>query len=258
MQNGAIPSTLGAMHSSLVRIVLIVVIILAAAGAMVWLERTPINRLANILGITVTLSDISEETPEPSVPPLSDRVPALSLGTVAIQTLQGSNLVQIGAGTAVSSDGLIVTTAAGAPYGTGTYSYRVITSRGVTAVARRVAYDTQNALVLLKAELTDPGTVPFTALVPRAGDTWTAISATVARSAYAPVILPAAVVSATAENDVNFSIDRAFLGQLAGARLVDRTGVTAGLLKNAGTLGIIPASAVNAFVTRYLDSIRGR
>jgi hypothetical protein len=188
------------------------------------------------------------------MPPLADRVPALSMGTVAVRTLAGAQAVRTAAGTIITSDGLVVTTAAGAPYGTG-YSYRIVTSRGTTVAARRVAYDAQHALVLLDAELSDSGVVPFSDQAPRAGDPLTAVSAGISGDRYAPVIVPVAVVSAHADGQLVLSLDRTFVSALAGARLVDRAGATIGLLRAGTAIGMVPASAVNAFVARYLDTL---
>jgi S1-C subfamily serine protease len=185
--------------------------------------------------------------------PIADRAPALSLGSVAIQTYSGTVLVRSAAGVVVASDGLIVTTATAAPYGaTGGYLYQVTTSDGAVARARRVAYDAANGLVLLKAETTELGTVPFTSQAVHAGDELTAIGATVLLSRYAPVIVPAAVVYAADERQVAISLDRTYMTMLQGARLVDGQGRTLGLLRQGATAGIIPASVINAFVGRYL------
>lgn len=239
----------------IVRIVAVVVVGAAAITAIRWFERLPSERLAALLGLRVTISDLSTPTPTPtgSSLPIADRVPELSLGTVAIQTYAGSVLVRSAAGTVVASDGLIVTTAAAAPYGSGSYLYQVTTATGTVSRARRVASDPANGLVLLKVETTEVGTVPFVEDARmRSGDELSAIGATVVLSRYTPVTLPVAVAYALDERTVALSLDRTYLNLLTGSRVVDSQGSTVGLLRPGTTVGVIGAAAVNAFIDRYL------
>lgn len=239
-----------------VRMGVIVGLGILAVAAIRYLDSIPPQRLASLMGITVTVTDIGA-TPLPSVSvlPVSDQVPSLALGTVTVQTYESSTLIRSASGTAVTSDGLIVTTNAGAPYGSGTYFYQVTTAKGAVATARRVAYDAATGLVLLRAEGldTDPVVMDGSAEV-RAGDQLTALGATVALSRYAPVALPVAVVTAATRPQALLSLDRAQLPLLTGARLVDRRGRTVGLLKPGASVGLIDATAVEGFVRRYIAS----
>ena len=244
-------------HGAIVRITAVVALAVAAGAAVLYLDHLPPSRLASLLGISVTVSDLQHSpTPLPSVSvlPVSDQVPALSLSTVAVQTFSGPTLVRAATGTVVTSDGLIITTTAGAPYGSGSFVYQVATAKGALLRARRVAFDGAAGLVLLKAEGADMdaatlGSVPAA----RAGEQLTILGATVALSQYVPVVLQASVVYAIRQSDPVLSWDRTLLPILTGARIVDRTGLTIGLLRPGGT-GIIPASAMDEFLRRQLNS----
>jgi len=238
-----------------VRMGVIVGLGILAVWAIRYLDRIPPQRLASLMGITVTVSDIGGPTPSVSVLPVSDQVPALTLGAVAVQTYRGSTLIRSASGTAVTSDGLIVTVSAGAPYGSGSFFYQVTTAKGAVAQARRVAYDAGTGLVLLRAEGldTDPVTMDGSAEV-RAGDQLAVLGATIALSRYTPVVLPAAVVTAPTRAQARLSVDKDQLPLLTGARVVDRRGRTVGILKPGPVTGITDATAVEGFVRRYLAS----
>jgi S1-C subfamily serine protease len=241
------------------KVVGVVGLTLCAGAAILYLDRFPTARLASLVGITLTVSDGQE--PTPSVTPLqiqlAEQLPGFSLGTVAIQTFSGPQLIRSGVGTLVTSDGLIVTTTAGAPFISGSSVYQVLTATGGVYRAIRVAYDAPSGLVLLKTDTADlPGTVTFSEGIRlRAGDTLSAVSATSALSRYAPVVLPMAVVYAIDERQTALSLDRNYLSSLAGARVIDTYGRTIGLLRMEKTPNIISGAVINGVVQRYLSSL---
>jgi hypothetical protein len=238
----------------LMRFLGVMTLIILSVAAILWIDRLPTDRIATLFGLSVTISDQVTPSPTPtlSVVPVADSVPTLSLGTVAVQTFSGTSLLRTASGTVVASDGLVVTTTAGAPYGAG-YFYQVMTASGAAARASRVAYDAPSGLVLLKVETNELGTVPFVQDAGlRPGDEASVVAATVVLSRYTAVILPAAVVYAT-DRTVALSVDRGYMALLYGARVVDRQGRTLGLLRPGAAPGLIGAATVNAFVTRYLN-----
>jgi hypothetical protein len=74
-------------------------------------------------------------------------------------------------------------------------------------------------------------------------------------SDFVPVLLPVDVVYASPRR-VALSADRAYVPQLYGARLADQSGRVPGILAHGSSLGIIPGSAVNDFVERYLQEAK--
>lgn len=231
-------------------------LVLIAAIAMWYIDRIPRERLAALMGITVTVSDLTGATPTPSVSssPLTDQVPALSRGTVAIQSFAGTRVVRSGAGTAVSADGLIITTVAAAPYGGGAYRYQIMTADGTVARAVRVAADAPTGLVLLKADTEFSETVAFSEESrPTPGAGLTAVSALLLATRYTAVILPISVPYLDAGGAPVLSLDRSFVAQLAGARIVDVRGAAVGVYSPASRPSLIGAVKVNEFVRAYLD-----
>ncbi|HUO75821.1 MAG TPA: hypothetical protein VMU12_02840 [Candidatus Paceibacterota bacterium] len=240
------------------RVVALCALIVAVVGAIAYLERVPSRRLASLFGVSVTVSDLHSPSPSPtpSVIALSDRLPALSIGSVAVQTFSGSTLVRTAAATAVTSDGLFVTTSAAAPYGSGSFVYQIATSQGSVVRARRVAYDAVAGLVLLKADNIDVGTVAFSADAQiRAGDELDAVGATFALSHYVPVVLPLSVVYSPDGTSAVLSYDRTFTNLLAGARIVDGDGHAVGIFSGTSA-GIVGATSINAFIDGYLGQTR--
>lgn len=235
------------------RVVALVCAVLLVAGAITYLEHLPPGRLAALFGVTVTVSDLHTPTPSPtpSVIPLGDRVPGFSLGTVAVQTFDGAHLVHTAAATVVTSDGLLVTTSVAAPYGSGSFIYQIATAQGSVVRARRVAYDAATGLVLMKADGVDVPTVEFSDGQFRAGDTLSIVGATFGLSHYVPVVLEASVVYAADDEHPVFSLDRSYLPLLSGARVLDGSGRTVGMLSPVGA-GFIPATDINAVIDRYL------
>ena len=238
------------------RVVALTLFVVLVVGAIAYIERLPVPRLASLFGVSVTVSDLKSPTPSPSVIPLSDRLPALSLGTVAVQTFAGSQLIRTAAATAVTSDGLFVTTTTAAPYGSGSFTYQLATSQGSVVRARRVAYDARTGLTLLKADGLDVGTVDFAPDVQlRAGDQLDAVGATFALSHYVPVVLPVEVVYSPDGVSAVLSYDRTFTVLLAGARLVDTASREVGIYTNSAA-GLISAAAISAFTDTYLGQTR--
>lgn len=240
------------------RVVTLTVLVIAVVAAIAYIERVPSHRLASLFGVTVTVTDMKSPTPSPSVSvvPLDDRLPALSLGTVAVQTFSGSHLVRTAAATAVTSDGLFVTTTAAAPYGSGSFIYQIATSQGSVVRAVRVAYDAKSGLILLKADGLDVGTIGFAAEPGiRAGDVLDAVGATFALSHYVPVVVPMTVVYSPDGIHAVLSYDRSFASLLAGSRLVDAAGRAIGIYSNTAS-GFIGAADISAFTDRYLSQKR--
>jgi hypothetical protein len=243
--------------------VILVVLAVAVLAAVRFLDRIPARRLAALLGVTVTVSDpmSADASPSPSVlvQPLSSQVSALSLGTVAIQTFSGSTLVRTGSGTIVSSDGLIITTAAVAPYGSGSYIYQVAIGDGRLLRASYVWRD-GSGLALLRVAATDLNTVPFDQnIAVYAGSPVTLVGAFLSLSRYTPVIMPAVIPYAADIRDIPLSVDRLFAARLVSARVVDEDGRSIGLVQLAGAYPrMISAAVINTFVDRYLFSVNAK
>jgi S1-C subfamily serine protease len=247
-------------NAPLLRIGGLVLLALTVLGAVWYVEQVPPDRLAALMGFSVSISDESPRpTPSPSVSivPVSEQVPALSGGTVVVETFSRTQRIRAGSGTVVSSDGLVLTTAAAAPYGSGGYVYQVAASDGRLVRARRVAADGASGLVLLKADGLDRATVPFEeAPVVRAGDELTIIGASLVQSRYVPVVISAGVVHAADAKSAALSLDRSYVALLAGARVVARDGKTLGILLPRAVAGITDGSVVNAFIRRYLETLQ--
>lgn len=235
----------------------VVVLGSAAVWAVSYIEHTPPQRLAALLGFTVSVTDVGA-TPEPTPSPSNNPTPidgdsTSTLGTVAVQTFSGPVLVRQGAGTAVSADGLVLTTVATAPYGSGSFVYQIATPRGQLLRARRVASDSVSGLVLLKAETNDFDAVLFSQDVSlSAGMQMQAVSAQVVTSRFVPMRLPVWVVWSDENRQTILSMDRAYAGTMNGARLIDESGRSVGLVHNAIQPGLITAAQINAFLERYL------
>lgn len=236
------------------------VTVVALGGLAVWaisyIEHTPPQRLAALLGFTVSVND-GGATPKPTPIPSNALTPFVGdassmLGTVAVQTFSGPVLVRYGAGTAVSADGLILTTTATAPYGSGSFVYQIATSRGQVLRARRVASDTATSLVLLKVDANDLDAVLFSQDERlSAGMQLQSVSARVVASRFVPMRLPVWVVWSDENRQTVLSLDRAFAGTMHGARLIDASGHSVGLLRNAAQPGLITAAQINVFLERY-------
>jgi S1-C subfamily serine protease len=236
------------------------IVVVAFGSAAMWsiqyIDRIPAHRLAALLGLSVS---VPETTPTPTPTPSNRLTPADAgqsdaLGTVAVQTFSGPVLVRQGAGTAVSVDGLVLTTSFAAPYGSGSYVYQVATSRGQLLRAKRVANDIPNGLVLLKTDANDLDVVLFdqdTQLA--AGDELRAVSAQMVASRFVFMSLPAWVVWSDAARQTVLSMDRAYTGTLQGARLITESGSSVGLVRTAAQPGMISAETVNAFLEKYLS-----
>lgn len=240
------------------RVTALTLFVIAAVASIAYIEHVPTSRLASLFGVSVTVSDLKSPSPSPAVSsvPLDDRLPALSLGTVAVQTFSGTQLIRTAAATAVTSDGLLVTTSAATPFGSGSFTYQAATSQGSVVQAHRVAFDAKTGLVLLKADGLDVGTVEFTPPSGiRAGDVLDAVGATFALSHYVPVVLPVTVVYSADGVSAMLSYDRTFTSILAGARLVDTAGHAVGIYSNTPA-GLIGSADISAFVDRYLGQNR--
>ena len=234
--------------------------LVALGGAAIWsvsfIDRIPPQRLASLLGIAVSVSDVTATpkiSPSPSHQLTSATDDSSTLGTVAIQTFSGPVLVRQGAGTAVSVDGLVLTTVAIAPYGSGSFVYQVATPRGQLLRARRVASDSIGGLVLLKTEANDLDAVLFSPDSPiSAGAQLEAVSGQIIASRFVAMRLPVWVVWSDAGRQTVLSMDRAYANSFNGARLIDESGRSVGLVRNALQPGLITAELINAFLERYL------
>ena len=236
-----------------------IVVVVILGGVAVWsvryIDRIPAHRLAALLGISVSVSD-TNTTPTPSssgnLTPI-DAASASTLGVVAVQTFSGPVLARQGAGTVVSVDGLVLTTVATAPYGSGSFVYQIATPRGQVLRARRVAGDPVAGLVLLKAEANDLDAVLFSQEVPLSeGMQLEAVSAQVIASRFIPMQLPVGVVWSDEDRQTLLSMDRVYTNSFNGARLIDESGHSVGLLRNAIQPRLITAAQINAFLERYL------
>ncbi len=240
-------------------------IVVALGGAAVWavsyIEHTPPQQLAALLGFTVSVSDIGatpKPTPSPAGGPSSFLTPINAnassvLGAVAVQTFSGPVLIRQGAGTAVSVDGLVLTTVATAPYGSGSFVYQVATSRGQLLRARRVASDAATGLVLLKTEVNNLDAVLFSEeVLLSSGAHLEAVSAQISASKFITMRLPVWVVWSDEGRQTMLSVDRAYAHAMNGARLIDALGRSIGLVRNGTLPSLITASHINAFLDRYL------
>lgn len=233
------------------KMVAVVVLVLVALGAVLMLERTP-----------GTVAGLRTPTPRPFVSASpSDPLPSsFSLGTVAVQTFLGPTLVRSGAGTVVSSDGLILTSSAVAPYGSGSYVYQVATATGSLLRAAAVWRDGAG-LMLLKVSATDLDAVSFDEQASvQAGTAVRLISARMALSRYVSVMMTGTIPYVSGDaRDIPLSTDRAFGPVLAGARAVNDAGGGIGMVRFAGASSyIVPASVLNGFIENYLTHVVSR
>jgi hypothetical protein len=233
----------------------VVILVCASLLGVRYIDRTDPQRLASLLGITVTVSDLHQTpSPSPRVTPVGGDQTAL-LGSVAIQTFLGPTLVRQGPGTAVSSDGLILTTVATAPYGSGSYVYQVATPRGQVLRAYRVASDRASGLVLLKVEATNLEAVLFVdtpASVFFAGAQLEAVASQIQVSTFSNLRLPVWVVGISQDSQPLLSLDRAFGPLFYGARVVDQAQRSVGMLRYGATSSLIHSSTINTFIDAYL------
>jgi len=233
--------------------VLVVALAIASLLAVRYIDRIPPERLASLMGITVTVSDLSvTPSPSPRVTPAGGDQTA-TLGSVAVQTFAGPRLVRQGPGTAVSADGLILTTIAAAPYGSGSYVYQVATPRGQLLRARRVASDQASGLALLKADATDLDAVLFDETQTLfAGQGLEAVSAAVQLSTFISQRLPVWVVWVSHDGAATLSLDRSLGLGFNGARLVDQSNRSVGVLRYGTGPVFVSAATINAFLESYL------
>jgi hypothetical protein len=235
----------------------VVVLVLAVGGAIVIIDRLPARRLEALTGLSVTVSDLHPTTTVQASPvPTGDRseqVQALSLGTVAVQTFAGSVLVRSGSGTAVSSDGLILTTSGVAPYGSGSFVYQIATADGGLLRASR-AYSDASGLVLLKVQSSGLNAVLFDDRTTITAGTEVTIAAAFLRLAqFTPLLISATVPYVTTADDIPLAVDHSFIPLLAGARVFDREGHSLGVVQLGGAYPrMISAPHINDFVNKYL------
>jgi len=231
------------------------VVVLACASllAVRYIDRIPPERLASLMGITVTVSDLGiTPSPSPRVTPARGDQTA-TLGSVAVQTFSGPALIRQGPGTAVSADGLILTTITAAPYGSGSYVYQIATPRGQLLRARRVASDPTSGLALLKADATDLDAVLFDASQTQfAGQGLEAISASVLFSKFISQRLPVWVVWVSQDGAATLSLDRSLGLTFNGSRLVDQSNRSVGILRYASSPVFVSAATINTFLESYL------
>lgn len=241
----------------IIRMGFLIASVLAVGVAIHWLDHVPAYRLASILGIHITVSDI--KTPAPSSAtvsptPITAQIPGLSLGSVAIQTFSGTHLLQTTTGTFVSSDGLIIAIAHMVPYGSGSYVYQVTTSRGLRERAVRVYTDSTQDLVLLKIGGAEQETVSFSDVTSlQTGDHTYAVGATIVPSQYIPVVLPVDVVYTTPSGFVALSIDPTYAAISRGLRVLDDEGVSVGILGGGIRPILVSGAAINRAIAAYLS-----
>lgn len=229
--------------------------------AINYVDRIPLHRLAALLGVSITMSDMHEGSPTPSVTPhlasrdtSGDNGTSAALSIVAVQTFDGPALVRQGAGVAVSTDGLILTTTTVAPYGSGSYIYQIATSGGQLLRARRVASDVKNGLVLLLADINNFDAVFFdTNASVASGVQLEAISAQIVLSHFAVTRLPAWVVWSGEPMYTALSLDRAYGYRMDGALLVDGNDYPVGVLHWSAQPSLIGAVQIHEFLDRYLS-----
>lgn len=246
----------------ILRVVAVVLLGCAAIASIALIERLPTRHLLSLVGVSWGESG-GDATPTPTTiatrTPLavSERVSSLSIGSVAVQTFNGSVLVRSGSGTAVSSDGLVLTTSAVAPYGSGSYVYQVATSSGEVLRAKGVWR--RDGLVLLQIAATDLSAVLFEEGDDvQAGREVLIVGALTSLSQYTPVILPATIPYIT-ERDMPISFDRGFQLLLAGARVVDKSGRSLGIiLLTTSHPKVVSAGTLNAFLEQYLAATQNK
>jgi hypothetical protein len=226
----------------------VILLLLASAMAIHFLDHIPARR---------PIIETPIVQPSPSSQPLTEQVSSLALGTVAVQTFSGSTLIRLGSGTVVSSDGLIITTSAVAPYGPGSYIYQIATATGSLLRASSVLHDS-SGLVLLKVNASELNTVLFDENISfQAGTDVVLVGAFVRLSHYTSIVIPAVVPYVTDGRDIPLSAAPAFTSMLAAARVVDPSGHSLGLVQLGGAYPrMIPAVVLNAFIERYLAQTR--
>lgn len=237
------------------RLIGVVALILCAVAAISLFEHIPPQRLAALLGISVSVSDRpTGQSPSPSESP-STHDGLIAEAVVSVQTFLGPTLVRQGSGISVSSDGLVLTNAATAPYGSGTYVYQVVLSRGDVLRASRVAYDSATGLVLLKIDGDSFDAVLFDESVSlSAGMQLEAISADIQFVRFFVKRLPVWVVWNNG-SQVELSMDRALGGALHGARIADQYNRSLGVLSWSGKPTLIDAKKINRFIDTYLARV---
>lgn len=230
----------------------------AALGAILYIDRIPSHRLMSLLGISVTVSDSNDavEKKQNTPPPDADSGTAV-LGSVAIQTFDGPTLMRQGAGVSVSADGLILTTTAVAPYGSGSFIYQVALSGGRLLRARRIVSNPLVGLVLLKVEANDLNAVLFDQEVSlQAGMQLEVISSQLAWSRLTVVRLPVWVVWSDEDHTATaLSLDHTYGSAMSGARIVNNRGRSVGMLRWTGQPILIRAAQINDFLEQYLNGI---
>lgn len=246
------------MFRSMWSMVAVVAIGCLAIVAVKYIERIPPQRLASLMGITVTVSDL-DPTPasSPRVTPAGGDQTA-TLGSVAVQTFAGATLIRQGPGTAVSADGLVLTTVSAAPWGAGGYVYQVATPRGQLLRATWAAWDKATGLVLLKTDATDMDAVLFdSGATLFAGQSTEAVAAQVLFSKFVSQRLPVWVVWVAEDGGATLSVDRSLGLTFNGARLVDDSNRAVGMLRYASGPTFISAATINAFLESYFASSEG-
>jgi len=232
------------------RVVIVTALVLCALLAIRLIEALPVPLLARISGISAP----TRTTPTPTQKAAASHVSepdTFSLGVVAIETFSGPARISHGSGAVVSSDGLIVTTLAAAPYGSGSYVYQVATATGTLLRARNVWHS--SGLVLLKVTATDLNPVFFDASQQVvAGESIKIVGAFVALSRYTPIVLPGTLAYATS-SEVAISFDRSFTLLVPGARVLDGQGHSLGIVQLAGSyIRLLSAQVINSVMDQYL------
>lgn len=233
-------------------------VVTASLFSIRYLDRLPSERLAALLGITVTVRDINQTPiPSPQVFPAQGNESAI-LGLVTVQTYSGATLIRQGTGTAVSVDGLVLTLASIAPYGSGSYVYQVATPHGQVARAYRVASDRQAGLVLLKADIGDLDAVLFDdgARGLNSGQGLESVSSRIAVSQFEIMRLPVWVVSIMRDHEITLSLDRAYGPLFHGARLIDASQRSVGIIRYGTQPVLISAASLNSFIESYLAGVK--
>lgn len=230
----------------------VVLLVCASLFAVRIIDRLPTSRLASLMGITVTVSDLSAtSSPSPRVTPAGGDQSSL-YGSVAIQTFAGPRLVRQGPGTAVTADGLILAVSSVAPYGSGSFVYQVATPRGQLLRAHRVASDQSVGLTLLKVDVADGDAVLFDATdAVFAGQDVEAVSGQVMFSKFVSQRMPVWIAWSSDAAGVSLSMDRSLGTAFNGARLIDSSNRSVGLLRYGSGPSFVSAATINAFLEAY-------
>lgn len=228
---------------ALVRIAGVTGILLLFASAVWWVNQGSADSLLSFAGRATK----EEPTASPADTSLTTQ------DTVAVQTFEKGRLIRTASGVFVTSDGLILTTAGGAPYGSGSFTYAVLVRDGVQKSARRIGWDATARLVLLQVDDLDGTTVSFNERAVEIGDQITIAGVAFLEGIYTPVVVPGTIAYVTESGSAALSFDRAYTRFLQGARVLGPDGQTLGLLHTDVQEGLVRPRAIETFVRHVLS-----